>query len=564
MNNTINDLTVMLAGEAGAGVQSTEAILSSVMKKAGYNVFATKEYMSRVRGGTNSTTIRVSENRISNRWGAPDVFIPFDLAAYNRYKPELLENTIVIADTTIVKGSNILHLGFNEISLSIGNIIYASMVVAGAITGFTGADLEILKSYIAKQFETKDEKVIADNIKAAEIGYTEGKKIADQTGLKIEIKKNDYVKDDILISGSESVALGALAGGCDAVFSYPMTPGTGVFTALAGWGRKAGVVVEQVEDEIGVINMAIGSWYAGGRAIVSTSGGGFALMTEGISLSGMTETPVVVHLAQRPGPATGLPTRTEQGDLNLALYAGHGVFGRVIFTPGNLEQGYELTRYAFDIADKYQSPVIILTDQYFTDAYYNTPEFKIYPPHQKHIVEAKEEYKRYDLKDGVLSPRSVPGFGTGRICVDSDEHDESGRISEDINGIVTKMKNKRFGKFALLQDIALAPDLYGGDDYETLFVCWGSVLSIALEAVRKIEKKVALLHFKQVYPVAQTALNYFKKAKKIVMIENNQTAQFRNLIEHEFELKISDTILKYNGLQFTADELYIKIKENIK
>lgn len=553
----------MLAGEAGAGVQSTEAILTSAMKKAGYNVFATKEYMSRVRGGTNSTTIRISENRICNQWGAPDIFIPFDLAAYTRYKPELLEKSIVIADTKIVKASNIFHLGFNDTSLSIGNIIYASMVVAGSIAGLTGVDLEVLKSYIAKQFETKDKKIIADNIKAAEVGYEEGKKIAEQAGLKIEIKNNDYVKDDILVSGSESIALGALAGGCDAVFSYPMTPGTGVFTTLANWAKKAGVVVEQVEDEIGVINMAIGAWYAGARAIVSTSGGGFALMTEGLSLSGMTETPVVIHLAQRPGPATGLPTRTEQGDLNLALYAGHGVFARAIFAPGNLEQGYELTKYAFDVADKYQSPVIVLTDQYFTDSYYNTPGFKIYSPPEKYIVEAKEEYKRYDLKEGSLSPRSVPGFGVGRVCVDSDEHDESGRITEELNGIVLKMKNKRFGKFALLKDIALVPDLYGSDDYEILFVCWGSALTTALEAVKKIGDKVSLLHFKQVYPIAQTALNYFQKAKKIVMIENNQAYQFKNLIEHELGIKIPSTILKYNGLQFISDELYRKMKEVI-
>lgn len=561
MANTVNELTIMLAGEAGAGVQSTEIILTSVMKQAGYNVFATKEYMSRVRGGTNSTIIKVSENRVCSQSGSPDIFIPFDSAAYNRYKAELSENTIIITDTKVINGTNIFNLNFNDISLSIGNIIYSSMVVAGAVSGIAGADLEVLKSYIAKQFEAKDSKIIADNVKAAEVGYEAGKNIVKQAGLKIEIKNNSYVREDILVSGSEAIALGALAGGCDTVFSYPMTPGTGVFTVLATWSRKAGVVVEQVEDEIGVINMAIGAWYAGARAIVSTSGGGFALMTEGISLSGMTETPVVVHLAQRPGPATGLPTRTEQGDLNLALYAGHGVFGRAIFAPGNLEQGYELTKYAFDIADKYQSPVVILTDQYFTDTYYNTPEFKIFPPPEKYIVEAREDYKRYDFKEGVLSPRSAPGFGIGRVCVDSDEHDESGRITEDLNDISLKMKNKRFGKIKLLKDIALVPDLYGNNDYETLFICWGSVLTPALEAVNKIGKKAALLHFKQVYPVAQTAISYFQKAKKIVMIENNQTAQFKDLIEHEFMIGIPNVILKYSGLQFTAGELYRKMKE---
>lgn len=561
MNNAVNELTIMLAGEAGAGVQSTEIILTSVMKKAGYNVFATKEYMSRVRGGTNSTTIRISGKRIQNLYELPDIFIPFDADAYNRYKNEISEKTLILTDPEVIKEENIFQLAFNEISSSIGNKIYSSMVVAGAVSGIVGADMEILKSYITKQFEAKEAQIITDNITAAEAGYKAGAQIIKEAGMKAEIKKNDYLKDDILVSGSESIALGALAGGCDAIFSYPMTPGTGVFTALAGWSGKAGVVVEQAEDEIAAINMAIGAWYAGARALVSTSGGGFDLMTEGLSLSGITETPVVIHLAQRPGPATGLPTRTEQGDLNLAIYAGHGVFGRAVFAPGNLDQGYELTKHAFDVADKYQSPVIILTDQYFTDTYYNTSEFKIYPPPDKHIIESKEDYKRYSLNQGALSPRSVPGFGPGRVCVDSDEHDEAGRITEDLNGITIKMKNKRFEKANLLEAAALPPDLYGNKDYETLFVCWGSVLPLAQEAVDKIGNKTALLHFKQVFPLNKTASTYFQKAKKIVMIENNQTSQFKDLIEHEFGIKVSSCILKYNGLQFTAVELYDKMKE---
>jgi len=556
-----NELTVMLAGEAGAGVQSTESILLSLIKNAGYNVFATKEYMSRVRGGTNSTTIRISSSRICNQSSSPDIFIPFDLNAYERYKGDMPETTITITDRKIIDKENISPLNFNDIASSVGDKIYSSMVVAGAVCGIIGADLEVLKLHIAKRFESKGEQVISSNIKAAQAGYEEGRRIVQSTGMEIDIRRNDHVIDEILVSGSESIALGALAGGCDAIFSYPMTPGTGVFNALAAWSKQAGVVVEQAEDEIAAINMAIGAWYAGARAMVSTSGGGFALMTEGLSLSGMTETPVVIHLAQRPGPATGLPTRTEQGDLNLALYSGHGVFARAVFAPGNLEQGYELSRYAFEIADKYQSPVIILTDQYLTDIYYNTPEFRIYPSPEKHIVEATENYRRYDIGNGVLSPRSVPGFGIGRVCADSDEHDEFGRITEDLNGISLKMKNKRFDKINLLKEIALPPELYGSDEYETLFVCWGSLLPIAREAVSRLSGKSALLHFKQIFPIASEAEKYFMKAKQIVMIENNQTAQFKNLIELEFGIKIPFSILKYNGLQFTAGELYGRMKE---
>ncbi|HBM17324.1 MAG TPA: 2-oxoacid:acceptor oxidoreductase subunit alpha [Lentisphaeria bacterium] len=561
MSNIFNELTIMLAGEAGAGVQSTEAILLSLIKNAGYNVFATKEYMSRVRGGTNSITIRISGDRIFNQNGEPDIFIPFDLNAYERYKNDLSANTLTIADKKVINNENIFDLSFNEIALTVGDKIYSSMVVTGTVCGIIGTEIEDLKLHIIKRFEPKGEQIVSNNIKAAEAGYEEGRKIVKNSEMEIQIKRSNNVRDEILLSGSESIALGALAGGCDSIFSYPMTPGTGVFTALASWATQAGVVVEQAEDEIAAINMAIGAWYAGGRAMVSTSGGGFALMTEGVSLSGMTETPVVIHLAQRPGPATGLPTRTEQGDLNLGLYAGHGVFARAIFAPGSLEQAYELSRHAFEIADKYQSPVIILTDQYLTDVFYNSPEFKLYPSPKKHIIEASEGYKRYDIGQGVLSPRGIPGYGIGRVCVDSDEHDESGRITEDLNGISLKMKNKRFMKLSLLKEAALVPDLYGCDDYETLFVCWGSILSIAQEAVLKFGKKSALLHFKQVFPISGEASDFFRKAKQIIMIENNQTAQFKNLLEHEIGIKIPISILKYNGLQFTAGELYDRIKE---
>jgi len=363
-----------------------------------------------------------------------------------------------------------------------------------------------------------------------------------------------------MVTGSEAVALGAIAGGCDCAFAYPMTPGTGVFTALALWAQKAGIVIEQVEDEIGVINMALGAWYAGGRAIVTTSGGGFALMTEGISLSGMTETPCVVHVAQRPGPATGLPTRTEQGDLNLVLHAGHGYFARAIYAPGTLEQAYELTRIAFDTAANFQSPVFILTDQYFTDTYYNTPEFNVHQAPEKQIVKSGDDYKRYSLKFGPVSPRSVPGFGTGTVCADSDEHDESGRITEDLSGISMKMKLKRADKAEMMKSAAMMPDIYGDRDYENLFICWGSVLPAAKAALEKLGNKNALMHFKQVYPVNEHAAELIARAKKCAVIENSQEPQFKALLERELKLQIQKSILKYDGLAFTGAEILEKMK----
>ena len=286
-------------------------------------------------------------------------------------------------------------------------------------------------------------------------------------------------------------------------------------------------------------------------------------MTEGISLSGMTETPVVIHLGQRPGPATGLPTRTEQSDLNLALHAGHGIFPRIIFAPGSLEQAFFLTQRAFNLADEYQIPVFILTDQYFTDMYYNLPEFDLSGLENKnHIVEAGEDYKRYRLTESGVSPRGVPGFGPGRICADSDEHDESGRITEDLDGISLQMKDKRFKKFGPVKQASISPDLYGPEDYQTLFIAWGSTLHAAYEALNQTgSKNAALLHFSQVWPIHPDTQQILKKAKRIVAIENNQTGSFADLLRMETGTEIHQKILKYNGLPFSVEELTARIKE---
>ena len=233
------------------------------------------------------------------------------------------------------------------------------------------------------------------------------------------------MKTELLLSGSDAISLGALAGGCDYVCGYPMSPSTSVLEKMAAYAKKFDIIVEQVEDEIGVVNMALGAWYAGARALVTTSGGGFALMCEGISLGGMIESPLVLHLAQRPGPATGLPTRTEQGDLDMVLYAGHGDFPRIILAPGTLADGFTLTQKAFNLSAKYQVPVFILTDQFFVDSRYNTPVFdtgdlKV----EKHIVKTDKDYKRFSLTKNGISPRGIPGYGSGNVCADSDEHDE--------------------------------------------------------------------------------------------------------------------------------------------
>lgn len=284
-------------------------------------------------------------------------------------------------------------------------------------------------------------------------------------------------------------------------------------------------------------------------------------MVEGLSLAGMIESPLVVHIGQRPGPATGLPTRTEQGELLFALYSGHGEFPRIILAPGTIQDCFYLAQKAFDLADRYQVPVFILTDQYLLESHYNIPSLDpARIPLQKHFVETKQGYKRYQLTEAGLSPRGIPGFGEGLVVLDSDEHDEEGHITEDLN-LRTKMVNKRLKKLDLLMRDIIPPELVGPENYKTLIIGWGSTYHAIREALGRLgTKDVAFLHFKQVYPLHSEAIAYFKKAKKTVIVENNGTAQFCQLIRLQTGFDMDHKVLKYNGLPFSVEELEEQLK----
>lgn len=555
------DITVMLAGEAGSGVQSIETTLVNLLKAEGYHVFATKEYMSRVRGGVNSTTIRISNSPVRALSGKIDVFIPLDNDSYERYKG-IVSRSYVIGDKTKISFDKTINIPFNRIASEFGNALYANTVASGVVCGILDTEKAKAVSYIEKLFLKKSEEISKKNGEAMASGHEIGEQLRKDRIVKLDVKKGKDTAADYLLAGSDAVAIGAVAGGCNAVFAYPMTPSSSVFTALSGYSTSVDIAHEQVEDEIGAINMALGCWYAGGRALVSTSGGGFALMTEGISMAGIAETPVVVHLAQRPGPATGLPTRTEQGDLNLVLYAGHGEFARIILAPGNIEQAFELSAEAFDLADKYQAPVFILTDQYFVDTYYNVPSINTAAAKPKYsFLETAEGYKRYALSKDGLSPRGIPGFGKGLVCSDSDEHDEAGRITEDLDGISMAMKNKRMKKAATVAKAAMKPVLEGPKNYKNLVICWGSTYEIVKETLKNPGlKDTAMLFFPQLYPVHPSAAALIKKAKKVKVVENNQAGNFADLLEKETGIPLKDRVLKYNGLQFSVFELAAKLK----
>ncbi len=564
----INDLSIVLCGQAGQGIQTVEYLLTRIFKLAGYNVFATKEYMSRIRGGTNSTEIRVSSGSVRASVSRIDILIPLNQGAIQHVEKRISPQTIILAEKESIGDDfdqsrhKFIDVPFTKTASEIGNKIYSNVVAAGTIAGLFGIELQTVSKYVKQFFSAKTDDVVQKNLAAVREGFNLGAGLVNSSKIKINIRNDVYVKDQILLSGSEAVALGAIAGGCNFISSYPMSPSTGVLVFLARGAKDFGIIAEQAEDEIAAMNMAIGAWYAGARAMVTTSGGGFALMTEGLSLAGMVESPIVIHLAQRPGPATGLPTRTEQADLELALYAGHGEFPRIVLTPGKIEDAFYLAQKAFNLADRYQVPVFILTDQYFVDSYYNTdcPDLSDINI-DKHIIKTDADYKRYKLTANGISPRGIPGFGEGLVAVDSDEHDEAGHITEDLD-LRTRMVDKRLRKSELLKNEIIPPELVGSEDYKNLVVCWGSTYNIVREAVKKLGRDdIAFLHFKQVYPLPSETSNYLQKAQRTIMVENNATSQFAKLIKLHTGIDIKDKILKYNGLSFYVEELAEKLNE---
>jgi 2-oxoglutarate ferredoxin oxidoreductase subunit alpha len=557
-----DDLTIVLAGEAGQGIQTIEAILTSLLKSGGYHIFATKEYMSRVRGGINSTTLRIASRRVAALREKIDLFIPLHREAITHLRGRLTEKTVIIGDQEKINYHPMIDVAFMKMAGEMGGSVYANTLAVGLLAGLLKIDREKCRQFIARYFGRKNAEITEKNIAAAQRGFEIGAGLAEK--IVIGIDRDDSLAEELMLTGGEAVALGALAGGCNYLCAYPMSPGTAVLTHMAAYAKSVDVIVEQVEDEIGVVNMAIAAWYAGARAMVTTSGGGFALMTEGVSLAGMIETPLVVHLAQRPGPATGLPTRTEQGDLNLVLYAGQGEFPRIILAPKNIEEAFFLSQQAFNLADKYQVPVFILTDQYLMDTYYNQPRWKIdHLPVEKHVEQTRSDYRRFRFTDSGISPRGIPGFGEGIVCVDSDEHDEGGYITED-SDVRVKMVQKRLRKAEVVKKVAHLPAFTGTEGYETLIVGWGSTYPALAEALEKIGRPaLAHLHFSWLYPLAAETAAYLQKANKVIVVEQNATGQFGQLLKLMTGCPI-ESILKYNGLPFSVEELVTEIRDRCR
>ena len=528
VNNS--EISLVLGGEAGQGLQTIAQILARMFMTGGLHVLAGSEFMSRIRGGSNSVTLRATSAPVRALTDRIDLCVLLDRDALPRLRSRCGPETLRIGDPQLfVDESGLLPLPLQELSKEIGGSIFANSIVCGYLARMIGWELPPLEAALARAFS--DAETLAKNCVAARRGWEAGTAVAGRCPLPF----GAAIPGRLLLDGSSAVALGALAGGCNFISSYPMSPSTGVLIHLAKQAHSHGVVVEQAEDEISAINMALGSWYAGGRAMVSTSGGGFDLMAEGLSLCGAIESPLVIHLAQRPGPGTGLPTRTEQGDLEIARYSGHGEFPRALLAPGSPEEAFACAAYAFTIADAAQAPVFLLTDQYLLDTLYDLDPFvlpEVAP--QSRIIATPRGYQRYAPGLDGVSHRGIPGFGMGRVCVDSDEHDAAGRITEDF-AVRIAMVDKRLAKMRRLQeDYAIPPKLFGPADYRRLIVGWGSTAAVVAEALAQLQPpETAFLHCVQLYPLPTALLEHLRRATQIIVIENNATGQFARLYHRQ-------------------------------
>ncbi|MBU1154766.1 MAG: 2-oxoacid:acceptor oxidoreductase subunit alpha, partial [Proteobacteria bacterium] len=434
---------------------------------------------------------------------------------------------------------------------------YLNTVALGVAASLLKLDLEL----VAQTLETaigkkKGDKVVTENRQALEKASQWA--AGQEHGLKPPAPEKEP-DQRMMLGGNQAIALGALAGGLKFLAFYPMTPSTAIALTVIAHAEQMGVVYEQAEDEIAAVNMALGASYAGAPALVCTSGGGYALMTEGVSLAGMTETPLVIALAMRPGPATGLPTRTEQGDLLFALHGGHGEFPRAILTPGSVKQCFAAGYRALHLAEKYQTPVFILTDQFLADSLRALTPFDLSgltPVRPGGGGASGGDYRRYAITGDGISPRRLPGMGPELVIADSDEHDQEGHITEDLE-LRVRMNDKRLAKQKGLRAEVEPPVFVGPEAADTLLVSWGSSQGPVAEAARRLGEEgqsVATCHFSQVWPlVPDQFAERFKKAGQVVVIEGNATGQFAGLLRKEAGIQAQRFIGRYDGLNLTPE-----------
>lgn len=497
-----------------------------------------------------------------------NMLIALNKESIDLHRQELSPDGIIVFDGEKVRevadDASVFNVPLNRLAEeSAGHRIMANSVAFGVALGLVHYDFNVVDAILRVQFGSSE--IGESNVKAARAGYDYAQQNS-KGGFKYTL---NHIGDGrrMLLNGNEAIALGAIAAGCKFMAAYPMTPVTSIMEYLTTKAKEFGLVVVQPEDEIAAINMVIGAGYAGVRAMTATSGGGFCLMVEGLGLAGMTETPIVVVEGQRAGPAIGLPTRTEQGDLEFMLHAAHGEFPRAVLAPSTAEDAFWLTVKAFNLAEKYQLPVIIMTDQHLASSYTTVDKFDLSRVTIDRGLLFSEgvsgEYKRHLITDSGISPRAFPLQGKALVVTDSDEHDEAGHLIEDAD-TRTKMMQKRMRKLVGLKKEIAAPQIYGLNKAKTTLIGWGSTCGAIREAVdilRQEKVSVNSVQLTELWPFpAEAVAGIMDGVQNVYVIENNATGQLAHLIRAETGKKTS-SVLKYDGRPFTPEYIVRELRK---
>lgn len=578
------NLSFLIGGPAGSGIEKSGQLLAMSFVRGGYYVLSNIEHSSQIRGGNNFLRLRIDEIQHEVHVEEIDVMIALDKQTIDEHLHEVVNGGVVIYDDEVVKleektlkhpsgckqvqgDTKMLNVPLRKLATEeVGNAITENVISLGVVLGLVGFDINGLKQVLGKIFGNKSAEIIKANEKAADIGFEIGKK--SETDFHVELLKKKSL-NNMFLAGNDALCVGAIKAGCKFVGEYPMTPSSSVLHFMARWADKYGVVVKHTEDEIAAVNSLIGAGFVGVRSIAATSGGGFALMTEGIGLASMNEVPIVVVNVMRPGPATGLPTRTEAGDLRQMIHAGQGDPVKIVLLPGSPQECFDMGFLAFNLAEKYQIPVIIGYDKYLGEGYYTVPEFKTddLKIDRGKIVSEKEltkgDFKRYLRTSDGISPRSLPGMKGGIHRATSDEHNEYGEICEDAENR-NLMVEKRARKMDIALDDLPKPLLIGDKNADITFVTWTSCKSACIEACELLSAKkikANVLQIRTAWPFhKKETLEILKKLKRPIIVEQNHDAQMAGLIAEQTGIILNEKILKYDGRPMTVKFIIDNLK----
>ncbi|RME32086.1 2-oxoacid:acceptor oxidoreductase subunit alpha [Candidatus Woesearchaeota archaeon] len=572
----VNKISLRIGGPAGRGIMNTGLMFAKCCSRIGLHVFDYIEYPSLIKGGHNTYVVRAEDEPIYCQVKGTDILIALDEPSIHIHREELNAQSIVIYDEKAVH-ENIAGLSnCHRIPLPMkellqeahGKELMANTVCLGAALGIMDYPLAVAEGVVRDAFGEKKDAIVEENLAALRLGFTYAREhFAALNHYRLTPIPNAPKR--MVLTGNEAIALGAVSAGLTFYAAYPMTPASSILHTLAGWQERHNIVVKHAEDEISVANMTVGAAFAGARAMCATSGGGFALMNETLSLAGITETPAVFVEVTRGGPGTGIPTFTEQSDLKFVLNSGHGDFPLFVVAPGDVEEAFRLTGEAFNAAERYHTPTVILSDKYLGESHKSAEFFNERVPIDRGplLREAPEHYLRYPLDGRAVTPRTIPGVPNGFFLANSDEHDPFGYSTEEID-IRNAQMEKRMRKLEEFAREMPQPVLRGPPLADLTIISWGSTKGPIMEALKHLEREglsVNFLHLTWIQPFPRaTVRRILSNAKRTLIIENNYSGQMQGVIKEQTGIDIQHAMRRYDGRPFFFEDICSRVKDILR